>query len=101
MMVHSQSSKKTSFVQITVPVLLSVMVFLLGIIAWGGQLFYSDFKEEHKTQQKINLQILENLGTINANCVIFDSDVKDLKLNDRRQDLILEQHETKLNFLKK
>jgi hypothetical protein len=93
------NAKKPGFVQITIPILLSVMVFLLGIIAWGGQLFYNDFKEEHKTQQKINLQILENLGTINANCVIFDSDVKDLKLNDRRQDLILEQHETKLKII--
>lgn len=94
------TSKKISFVQIIIPVLLSFMVFLLGIIAWGGKSFYNDFKKEHETQQKINLQVLENLGTINANCIIYDAEMKDLKVNDRRQDLILEQHETKLKYLK-
>lgn len=100
MTASNQTSKRLTFVQIIVPVLLSFVVFLLGIIAWGGKSFYSDYKKEHEVQQQINLQVLENLGTINANCIKYDDEMKDLKFNDRRQDLILEQHETRLKYLK-
>ena len=89
------------FIQLIVPVLLAVTVFLLGIIAWFGQTNYTEGKHDRKTQQKINLQVLQNLGTLNANCEDNTTDIDGLIKNDRRQDLILEQHETKLRFIHK
>ena len=62
------SKNKLSFLQLIIPVLLALMVFLLSIIVWFGQTNYSESNEVRKTQQHINLQVLENLGTLNANC---------------------------------
>jgi hypothetical protein len=90
-----------TFIQLIVPILLAVMVFLLGIITYFFKATDSRSVKHLNTQQEINLQILENLGTLNANHSIVNSDIVDLKINDRRQDLLLEQHETKLNLIKK
>ena len=90
---------KHSFIQLIIPVLLAFMVFLLGLIAWFGQTNYVEAKEDRKTQQHINLQVLENLGTLNANCTDNTSEVDVLIINDKRQDRLLEQHETKLKIL--
>ncbi len=95
----NQNSRLT-FMQLIIPVLLSVMVFLLGIIAFFGKSYYQESRADQNTQQQINLQVLENLGTLNANCNENTTDVDGLIINDRRQDLMLQDHETKLNLLK-
>ena len=93
------NKNKHSFIQLIIPVLLAFMVFLLSIIVWFGQTNYVEAKDDRKTQQKINLQVLEKLGALNANCSENTSDVDVLIINDRRQDLILQDHETKLNLI--
>jgi len=98
--INKPTSKKISFIQTIVPVLLGIMVFLLGLIAWGVKAEYSDGKASRQIQNNINLQVLENLGTLNANCNENTTDVDGLIINDRRQDLMLQDHETKLNLLK-
>ena len=93
------NKNKHSFIQLIIPVLLAFVVFLLSVIAWFGQTNFSESKDDRKTQQHINLQVLQNLGTLNANCKGNTTDVDGLIINDRRQDLILEQHETKLKLI--
>ena len=93
------NKSKHSFITLIIPVLLGFMVFLLSIIAWFGQTNYVEAKDARKTQQQINLQVLKNLGTLNANCSDNTVDVGVLIVNDKRQDRLLEQHETKLNIL--
>ena len=99
-MTEQINKNKHSFIQLIIPVLLAFMVFLLSIIVWFGQTNYVDAKDDRKTQQKINLQVLENLGTLNANCDVNTTDIDGLIINDRRQDRLLEQHETKLLLIR-
>ena len=97
--INKPTSKKISFIQTIVPVLLALMVFLLGLIAWGVKAEYNDGKASRKIQNQINLQVLEKYGTLDANCKENTSDVDILLKNDRRQDLMLEQHEVKLTLV--
>jgi len=96
----TNQKNKHSFIQLIIPVLLAFTVFLLSVIAWFGQTNYVEAKGDRKTQQQINLQVLENLGTLNANCNDNTTDVDDLKINDRKQDLMLQVHETKLKLIR-
>ena len=93
------NKSKHSFITLIIPVLLAFTVFLLSLIAWFSQTNYVEAKDARKTQQHINLQVLENLGTLNANCTDNTSEVGILITNDKRQDRLLEQHETKLKIL--
>ena len=99
-MTEQINKSKLSFLQLIIPVLLAFMVFLLGIIAWYGQSNHAEAKNERLIQQNINLQVLENLGTLNSDCRSNSGSVDGLLENDRRQDLMLQDHETKLNLLK-
>ena len=99
-MTDTINKTKFSFITLIIPVLLAFMVFLLGIIAWYGQTNHTEAKDDRKLQQNINLQVLENLGTLNSECSDNSTEVDVLIINDRRQDLMLQDHETKLNLLK-
>ncbi|MDT8394252.1 MAG: hypothetical protein RQ761_10425 [Bacteroidales bacterium] len=97
---NPHQKNKPTFIQLIIPVLLAVMVFLLGIIAFFAKSYYQDAKTYQNTQQQINLQVLENLGKLNAGGDEQQSAIKLLQVNDRRQDIMLQDHETKLNLLK-
>ncbi|MDT8392928.1 MAG: hypothetical protein RQ761_03730 [Bacteroidales bacterium] len=99
--INNPQGNKIKLIQLIVPILLSIMVFLLGIIAWLGQTAYIESRKNESVQHEINKEVLEKLSTINSSCVFNSVDVKDLKINDRRQDLILQEHSVKLNFLDK
>jgi len=97
--INKPSKNKFSFIQLIIPVLLAFTVFLLSYIAWFGQTNHVEARGDLKIQQQINLQVLENLGTLNANCNNNTTDVDDLLINDRKQDLMLHVHETKLKSI--
>jgi sensor domain CHASE-containing protein len=99
--INNPKSKKINFAQSIVPILLSVMVVLLGLITWGVKTSYSEAKASQNIQNNINIQVLENLGTLNANCKVNGSEVDGLIINDRRQDILLTEHELRLKLLNK
>jgi flagellar basal body-associated protein FliL len=97
--INKQTSKLT-FIQLIIPILLAMMVFLLGIITWFGKAYADSVQAEKNTQQQINLSVLESLGRLKEKVDANSDDVVIIKSNDRRQDLMLQDHETKLKFLK-
>lgn len=96
--IHKQTSKIT-FIQLIIPILLAMMVFLLGIITWFGKAYTDSAQTEKNIQQQINLSVLESLGRLSEKVDANSGDVEILIDNDRRQDLLLQDHETKLKLL--
>ena len=97
--INKQTSKIT-FIQLIIPILLAIMVFLLGIITWFGKAYTDSAQAEKNIQQQINLSVLESLGRLSEKVEAYSGDVETLIDNDRRQDLLLQDHETKLKLLK-
>jgi flagellar basal body-associated protein FliL len=96
----NKQTARITFIQLIIPILLAMMVFLLGIITWFGKAYTDSAQTERNTQQQINLSVLESLGSLKEKVDANSSDVVTIKNNDRRQDLMLQDHETKLKLLK-